>query len=140
MIEVKGIAKLNEYAINRIAAGEIIHHSCNVVKELMENSLDAGSSSISITLAVGEIDLIKVKDNGDGIQVKDLPLVCERYATSKIQKFQDLNYLTTFGFRGEALASISNIANVTIVTKNADTPHAIKFVFMLHIDLVLLKY
>lgn len=125
----------------------------------MENSLDAGSSSISITLAAGGVDLIKVKDNGSGIQVsinainlimfdwlyvvlqvKDLPLACERYATSKMQKFQDLNCLTTFGFRGEALASISHIANVTIVTKNADTPYAVKFVFMLHFEIALLTH
>lgn len=74
------------------------------------------------------------------LQAKDLSLVCERYTTSKIQKFQDLNRLTTFGFRGEALASISHIANVTIVTKNADTPYAIKFVFMLHFEIDLLTY
>ncbi|KAI7866694.1 histidine kinase-like ATPase [Mucor mucedo] len=114
---MKRIAKLSPSVVNRIAAGEIIHHPYNAVKELLENSLDAGATRIRIHVSNGGFDLIKIIDNGHGIKVDDMPLVCERYATSKLEEFKDLDKIETFGFRGEALASISQIAKVIIVSK-----------------------
>ncbi|KAI9485428.1 MAG: hypothetical protein EXX96DRAFT_533778 [Benjaminiella poitrasii] len=114
---MKLIRKLDENIISKIAAGEIIQHPYNAVKELIENSLDAGAKHISITISSEVLEVIKIKDDGCGIQLEDLPLACMQYATSKAKQYQDLQKLSTFGFRGEALASISNIANVTIITK-----------------------
>lgn len=117
------IVLLDDLTINQIAAGEVIERPANVVKELVENSLDANATSVSVEIENGGITYMRITDNGKGIEPDDIDLAFERHATSKIRRAEDLVRVSTMGFRGEALASIAAIAKVEMVTrtKNNET-------------------
>jgi len=112
------ISLLDEHTANRIAAGEVVERPASVVKELVENSLDAGAASIAVTLEDGGKELIKVTDNGCGMTRQDAVLSLQRHATSKIRTAQDLDAISTLGFRGEALPSIASVSVMEMITKH----------------------
>ena len=114
------IQLLPDSVANQIAAGEVIQRPASVVKELVENSVDAGSTSIKVYTKDGGRNLIQVIDNGCGMSDTDARLAFERHATSKIRNADDLFEIRTMGFRGEALASIAAVANVTLKTRQTD--------------------
>ncbi len=114
------ITVLDEITINKIAAGEVVDNPSSVVKELVENSIDAGSKQITIEIVDGGKQLIKVSDDGEGIEEDQIPLAFKRHATSKIKSIDDISYLNTNGFRGEALSSISSVAEIEVITSTSD--------------------
>ena len=114
------IVLLDEQTINKIAAGEVVDRPASIVKELVENSIDAKATAISIEIYKGGVSYIKIIDNGTGFKSDDIDLAFERHATSKIRKEEDLSKITSMGFRGEALASVAAISKITLTTKNVN--------------------
>jgi DNA mismatch repair protein MutL len=111
------IKVLPEEVASAIAAGEVVERPASVVKELIENALDAGARQIEITTEGGGVAFIEVADNGDGIPASEMPLAVERYATSKLRSAEDLFDIHTLGFRGEALSSIGAVSRLELVSK-----------------------
>ena len=113
---------LSDAVINQIAAGEVVERPASVLKELVENSIDAGAARIEVEVVDGGRRLVRVRDDGSGMDRDNALLSIERHATSKLRELKDLDTIATMGFRGEALAAIASVSQFTLVTNRADSP------------------
>ena len=127
------IKVLDELVSTKIAAGEVIERPVSVVKELIENALDANATTLEIEIEKGGFELIRVTDDGNGIPNGELDLALTRHATSKIVSVEDLEIINSFGFRGEALASISSISNIILVSREPHATRASYILSLIHI-------
>ncbi len=116
------IVILDEKTANQIAAGEVIERPASVVKEMVENAIDAGATQITVEIKNGGVSYIRITDNGKGMDADDVEIAFERHATSKIRRIEDLDGLATMGFRGEALASIASVSHLEVTTKTPEAP------------------
>ncbi len=128
MIELRKIAVLSQNTIDKIAAGEVVERPASVVKELVENAIDAGATAITVEIKEGGISFIRVTDNGGGIPKEQVPLAFLRHATSKITQAEDLLQITSLGFRGEALSSISAVSQMEVITKAPEDFMGVRYV------------
>lgn len=127
MTELRKIAVLDQNTIDKIAAGEVVERPASVVKELVENAIDAGSTAITVEIKEGGISFIRVTDNGGGMIKEQVPLAFLRHATSKIEKVEDLMMISSLGFRGEALSSIAAVGQVELITKTPEALTGIRY-------------
>ena len=121
------ITLLDQNTINKIAAGEVVERPSSVVKELVENAIDAGATAITVEIKEGGISFIRVTDNGSGINKDEIEIAFKRHATSKIKSIEDLMAVSSLGFRGEALASIAAVSQVELITKTADSLSGVRY-------------
>nr|WP_317360983.1 DNA mismatch repair endonuclease MutL [uncultured Blautia sp.] len=125
---MKKIAVLDQNTIDKIAAGEVVERPASVVKELVENAVDAGSTAITVEIKDGGISFIRVTDNGGGIPKDQVPFAFLRHATSKIQRVEDLLWISSLGFRGEALSSISAVSQMEVITKTPEALTGVRYI------------
>lgn len=128
MRNLKKIAVLDQHTIDKIAAGEVVERPASVVKELVENAIDAGATAITVEIADGGKKLIRITDNGSGMEMEQVPVAFLRHATSKIEKVEDLETISSLGFRGEALSSIAAVSQVELITKTPSAISGVRYV------------
>ena len=128
MRNLRKIAVLDQHTIDKIAAGEVVERPASVVKELVENAIDAGATAITVEIADGGKKLIRITDNGSGMEMEQVPVAFLRHATSKIEKVEDLETISSLGFRGEALSSIAAVSQVVLITKTPSAISGVRYV------------